>query len=103
MALGKGGGLWGGWLESPSGSTITAMTAETARLLESALRLPADERQAIALALFDSVHGPKDEGDVGEAWSREIARRLDEFRAGRETTRRWDEIELELLAQLAGR
>ena len=79
------------------------MTAETARLLESALQLPAGEREAFALALFDSVHGPHDEGDVTVAWSREIARRLEEFRAGRASSRRWEEIEPELLVQLAGR
>jgi putative addiction module component (TIGR02574 family) len=60
----------------------------TAEILESALTLPQKERAALALHLLESL---EDEGEVSEeeeteeGLAVEVARRLDEVRAGKVT------------------
>jgi len=68
-------------------------------LLDEALRLPDDEREQLAWALLDSVHGPAEEG-AAEAWTREIQRRLDDLRSGRSRGRSWEDVEASLRARL---
>jgi putative addiction module component (TIGR02574 family) len=57
------------------------MTAP-AFLVDTALSLPEDERAELALRLVESLEGAPEE-DVEAAWSDEIARRLEDLRAGR--------------------
>jgi putative addiction module component (TIGR02574 family) len=82
---------------------IQAVAPRTSALLDDALRLPPAEREALGLALLDSVHGPADPGDVEAAWAEEIHRRLEDLRAGRSTGRPWLDVERDLRASLKHR
>jgi putative addiction module component (TIGR02574 family) len=66
------------------------MKREHDELLERALKLPPEARAALAGVLIDSLDETVDEG-VEEAWSAEIARRLEELRAGRARLIPWSE------------
>ena len=66
------------------------MKREHDELLERVLKLPAEARAALAGVLIDSLDETVDEG-VEEAWSAEIARRLEELRAGRARLIPWSE------------
>ncbi len=58
------------------------MEHDTDELLERALKLPAEARAALAGSLIDSLD---------ETWAVEIARRLDDLRAGRVKLIPWSE------------
>lgn len=51
------------------------------QLKEQVLRLPEDERAELMHDVIASLDGPADDG-VEEAWAEEIARRIEEIRAG---------------------
>jgi putative addiction module component (TIGR02574 family) len=55
-------------------------------LLNEAMRLPDEQRAALAAALIESLEHGVDE-DAGAAWSIEIARRLREVDGGHVKTR----------------
>ncbi len=57
-------------------------------LLNDAMKLPHQERAALADALFESLDEGVDE-DADAAWSVEIARRLQEVESGRVKTIPW--------------
>ena len=52
------------------------------KVLQEALRLPAEARAALAGRLLESLDGPVDE-DAEAAWSKEIARRIDDLDKGK--------------------
>jgi putative addiction module component (TIGR02574 family) len=54
-------------------------------ILPRALELSRDERNRLAALLLESVEASEDEGNVEEAWTDEITRRLDDHEQG--TTR----------------
>ena len=60
------------------------------QLLEEALRLPDEERAALAGELFESLETEVD-ADAEAAWSVEIRARLDRLDAGTATTIPWSE------------
>lgn len=66
------------------------MTADASRLLEEALKHPAEARAALAGSLLDSLDDNVDE-DVEQAWATEIARRLEEVQSGRVRAVPWAE------------
>ena len=57
------------------------MRDDAAKLLEEALKLPAEARAALAGSLIDSLDSAVDE-DVEDAWSVELARRVRELDDG---------------------
>jgi putative addiction module component (TIGR02574 family) len=75
------------------------MSVSANGLLEEALKLPEDERDALAVALLDSIHGQRDEGDVVGGWASEIRRRVDDYRAGRIGAVPWTALRDELAAR----
>ena len=77
------------------------MSPEISDLLKRALALPVDERAALANTLLDSLE-PSDDS-VQEVWDREVARRIEDLRAGRAVTVPWEELQRELLAIVNGR
>ena len=77
------------------------MSPEISDLLKRALALPVDERAALANTLLDSLE-PSDDS-VQEAWDREVARRIEDLRAGRAVTVPWEELQRELLTMVNGR
>ena len=66
------------------------MSTDPAKLLEEALKLPAEARAALAGSLLDSLDGAEDE-DVEESWSRELAKRVRELDAGHVACIPWTE------------
>src|SRR6478672_7362391 len=72
------------------------MSPEVSDLLKRALALSADERAALANTLLDSL----ETGDesVQEAWDKEVARRMEELKAGKAVTVPWEQLHRELLA-----
>lgn len=72
------------------------MSPDVSELLRRALELPTDERAALASSLLDSLE-LLDES-VEEAWDREVARRIEDFRAGKAVTLAWEQLHRELLA-----
>ena len=57
------------------------MSPDASDLLKRALALPADERAALANTLLDSLDAPTQ--SVEEDWDKEVARRMEDLKAGR--------------------
>ncbi len=78
-----------------------AMARGNRTLLDEALELPLDERAKLAADLLESLH--EAEEDVGEAWAREIEKRVAAARAGELVSTDWrtvlDRIEREVLGR----
>ena len=74
------------------------MSPEIADLLKRALALSVDERTALANTLLDSLEGADE--SVQEAWDKEVARRMEELKAGKAVTVPWEELHRELLAMV---
>ena len=72
------------------------MRSEIIDLLKRALALPVDERAALANTLLDSLETPQQ--SVAEAWDEEVARRMDDLKAGRSVTVAWEQLHRDLLA-----
>lgn len=65
-----------------------SMKRDAAKLLESALHLPADARAALAGSLIESLDESVDE-DAEAAWADEIARRMSDLDSGKAKTVPW--------------
>jgi putative addiction module component (TIGR02574 family) len=76
--------------------------ASPAELLQCALRLPADDRIALATEILDSVEGPEDPKWVA-AWAAELDRRVNELDAGTVKTIPWEQVKSETLQRLRSR
>ena len=74
------------------------MSPEASDLLKRALALPVDERAALANTLLDSLEASNQ--SVEEAWDDEVARRIDDLKAGRAVTVPWEQLHRELLAMV---
>lgn len=72
------------------------MSPEVSDLLKRALALPVDERAALANSLLDSLETTNE--SVQEAWDKEVARRIEDLKAGKAVTVPWEELHRELLA-----
>jgi putative addiction module component (TIGR02574 family) len=67
------------------------MSEEATELLKRALTLPLRERAELASSLMESLDLILDE-DVEAAWQEEIARRIEDLRAGTAKTVPWTEV-----------
>jgi putative addiction module component (TIGR02574 family) len=74
------------------------MSPETSDLLKRALALPVDERAALANTLLDSLEVADE--SVQDAWDKEVARRMEDLKAGKAVTVPWEELHRELLARV---
>lgn len=74
------------------------MSPEVSDLLKRALALPVDERAALANTLLDSLETTNQ--SVEDAWDEEVARRMEELKAGNAVTVPWEELHRELLAMV---
>jgi putative addiction module component (TIGR02574 family) len=72
------------------------MSPEVSDLLRRALALPVDERAALANTLLDSLETT--DVSVEEAWDNEVARRMEDLKAGKAVTVPWEQLHRELLA-----
>jgi putative addiction module component (TIGR02574 family) len=72
------------------------------KVLEEALRLPAEARAALAGHLLESLDDAVDE-DVELAWSKEIARRIDDLDRGKVKTVPWSVARRQILGRSVGR
>ena len=75
------------------------MSPEASDLLKRALALSSDERAALANTLLDSLEASN--LSVQEAWDEEVARRIEDLKAGRAVTVPWEQLHRELLALTA--
>jgi len=73
--------------------------ATSAELLDRALRLPVDDRLALAAELLESVEGPH-EPEWAEAWAAELDRRVGELDEGRVQGVPWPEVKAKIEARL---
>ncbi len=71
------------------------MQKSSQAILEQALKLPSNERAAVAEQLIQSLD-PIQETDVEQAWQQEVQRRLTEFENGEATTIPWEEVQRRL-------
>ena len=78
------------------------MTEEVSKLLKKALALPAEARAALAGSLLDSLDDTVDVS-VEEAWSEEIARRIEELDLGKVKPIPWAEARRQISVLLNGR
>lgn len=72
------------------------MSPELSDLLKRALALSAEERSALANTLLDSLETKSE--SVQAAWDEEVARRIEDLKAGRAVTVPWEQLHRELLA-----
>ncbi len=78
------------------------MTEEVSDLLKKALALPAEARAALAGSLLESLEDTVD-ASAEEAWSQEIARRIEELDSGKVKPIPWAEARRQISAILNGR
>jgi len=76
------------------------MSPEISDLLKRALALSVEERAALANTLLDSLDGTNESVSVHEAWDEEVARRIEDLKAGKAVTVPWEELHRELLAMV---
>jgi putative addiction module component (TIGR02574 family) len=79
------------------------MSPEVSDLLKRALALPVDERAALANTLLESLEAADNAIDVQsiqDAWDEEVARRMEDLKAGRAVTVPWEQLHHELLAMV---
>jgi len=76
------------------------MSPETSDLLKRALALPVDERAALANTLLDTLGSTNESVPIEEAWDAEVARRIEDLKAGKAVTVPWEELHRELLAMV---
>jgi putative addiction module component (TIGR02574 family) len=74
------------------------MSPEISDLLKRALALSAEERAALANTLLDSLETTNE--SVQEAWDKEVARRMEDLKAGKAVTVPWEELHRQLLAMV---
>jgi putative addiction module component (TIGR02574 family) len=79
------------------------MSGAAKKILESALSLPAEDREHIADELWDSLEHGDDETSVEKAWEEEIARRSKEIDEGRAEFVSWEEVKAEIAKRLSER
>jgi putative addiction module component (TIGR02574 family) len=72
------------------------MNSKVSDLLKQALKLSIEERAALANTLLDSLETQNQ--SVEEAWDEEVARRMEDLKAGRAVTVSWEQLHRELLA-----
>jgi putative addiction module component (TIGR02574 family) len=78
---------------------MAQMTPEVSRLLEQALLLSVEEREALADSLISNLDGKVDEG-VRAAWEAEIGKRVAELDSGAVKAVSWKEVRRRSLAKL---
>jgi putative addiction module component (TIGR02574 family) len=71
------------------------------KVLEEALRLPAEARAALAGHLIESLDDSVDE-DSEAAWSKEIARRIEDLDKGKMQTVPWSVARRQILGRPRG-
>ncbi|MCU0682451.1 MAG: addiction module protein [Polyangiaceae bacterium] len=74
------------------------MSARAKVLFDEALALPADEREALAASLLESLEG--EAGDVDTAWLAELERRAREANEGTSGARDFDAALADIRADL---
>ena len=79
------------------------MSAAAKKVLESALSLPANDRERIADELWDSLDHGDDNASVEKAWEEEIARRAKEIDEGRAEFVGWEDVKAEIAKRLRER
>jgi len=81
------------------------LTPEVTKLLEQALSLSPEEREALANFLFSNLDQEVNEGPVEagaeEAWAQEIKRRVDDIQSGKTKMIPYEEVRRRLAARLA--
>jgi putative addiction module component (TIGR02574 family) len=78
---------------------MAQMTPEVSKLLEQALSLSVEEREALAESLISNLDGKVDEG-VFAAWEAEIEKRVAELDSGEAKTISWADVRKRNLAKL---
>jgi putative addiction module component (TIGR02574 family) len=78
---------------------MAQMTPEVSKLLEQALSLSIEEREALADSLISNLDGKVDEG-VQAAWEAEIGKRVADLDSGKAKTISWAELRKRNLAKL---
>jgi putative addiction module component (TIGR02574 family) len=76
------------------------MSPEVSDLLKRALALPIDKRAALANTLLDTLESTNESVSIKEAWDAEVARRIEDLKAGKAVTVPWEELHRELLAMV---
>ena len=76
------------------------MNPEISDLLKRALALPIDEHAALANTLLDALESTNESVSINEAWDAEVARRIEDLKAGKAVTVPWEELHRELLAMV---
>ncbi len=74
------------------------MTSAAQKILEQALCLPAEEREALVVALAESLEGSQE--GLSDEWKTAIARRIDAVERGDSKLIEGDEVDARLLAAL---
>ncbi len=74
------------------------MSPETSDPFKPALALSADECSTLARIPLDSLETTDE--SVQEAWDEEVARRIEDLKAGKAVTEPWQQLHLELLAMV---
>lgn len=74
------------------------MDVRMAELFEAALRLPEQEREALATVLLASLDGLVSEAEAMDAWREEVLRRAGEIESGAAQPIPWEEARRSIFA-----
>src|SRR5512138_3939831 len=83
-------------LRQPGVAMLGAMAADPARVLDSALALPARDRARLAHELLVSLDTGSD-ADAADAWVAELENRAREVRSGAVATEDWETVRARLV------
>ena len=78
------------------------MSAELQAVLDAALKLPGDDREALAEQLWESLEPDLGEHPFAAEWDEEIRQRIEDVRTGKVTTVPWEEVRKLLSEDLNG-
>jgi putative addiction module component (TIGR02574 family) len=78
------------------------MGEKVAEILKQALALPPEARAALASSLLESLDEDAIDEDAELEWAREIARRVDELKAGTVETVPWAEVRRRAMVRTHG-
>jgi putative addiction module component (TIGR02574 family) len=76
----------------------TQVTSATKKILEDALTLPENEREALVEALSDSLD--PETVELGPEWTSEIRNRIAQIESGEAKTIPWDEVDARIRKSL---
>ena len=84
----------GCWPDTCRARRLTFVTDAAEKLYEGALKLPDEDREALALRILATV--PRTTERVAAAWREEVIHRVEQIRRGEVETESWEQVQAQI-------